>query len=174
MVDSLTWAWATAGSFFDLLPRASQSSCHSSLTQRLKDNWCQWHLFHGYPSWLSALIIKTLWDSTVGRDETADSWSNLLSLSLYLSLVCLCPYVCLCALSLSHSEANYFRVRAGLCGLAALHVWQTASANLHCLRGAPAKHHLALAAVSLRPCAYRVSHHLAMFQVLKWLNWVFC
>lgn len=65
MVDSLTWAWATVGSFFDLQPQASQSSCHSPLTQCLKDNWCQWHSFHGYPSCLSQLIIKTLWDSTV-------------------------------------------------------------------------------------------------------------
>lgn len=30
MVDSLTWPWATVGSFFDLQPWASQSSCHSS------------------------------------------------------------------------------------------------------------------------------------------------
>lgn len=164
MFDSLTWAWATLGSFFDLQPRASQSSCHSSLTRCLKDNWCQWHPFHGYPSCLSELIIKTLWDSTV-------SWAGLglwmfdltccLSLSpFFLPLpltpctcvcvfVCLCTCVCLCGL-FSHSEANYFRGGAHLCGRAAFHVWQAASANLHCLRVAHANHHLALATVWLR------------------------
>lgn len=168
MVDSMTWEWATVGSFFNLQPRAIQSSCHSSLTQCLKYNWCQWHLFHGYPSWLSALIIKTLWDSTVGWAGLG--WFMVHLTCCYLCLVCLCTYMFFCAL-LSHSKANHFRGRACLCGCASLHVWQTASANLHCLRGALAKHHLALATVSLRPCAYWVSHHLAMFQYVELKNW---
>lgn len=101
MFDSLTWAWATLGSFFDLQPGASQSSCHSSLTQCLKDNWCQWHPFHGYPSCLSELIIKTLWDSTV-------CWAGLglwmfdltcclsLSLSLFPPFISHSLYLCVC------------------------------------------------------------------------------
>lgn len=182
MVDSLTWAWATLGSFFDLQPQASQSSCHSPLTQCLKDNWCQWHRFHGYPSCLSQVIIKTLWDSTVHWAGIVDVWSNLLSLSLFFPpiishslhlficvFVCLWTCVCLCGL-FSHSEANYFRGGARLCGRAALHVWQAASANMHCSRVSLANNHLALATMSLRPNTYRVSHQLAILQASKCLN----
>lgn len=102
-IDSRTRAWATLGSFFDLQPRASQSSCHSAHTQCPKDNWCQWHLFQGYPSCLPQLIIKTLWDSTVNWpglglwlfDLTCChslSVSPLISPSLYV-WVCLCVFV---------------------------------------------------------------------------------
>lgn len=114
MVDSLTWAWATLGSFFDLQPQASQSSCHSPLTQCLKDNWCQWHRFHGYPSCLSQVIIKTLWDSTVhwaGLGLWMFDLTCCLSLSFFflpLSLTpCTCLYVCLCVCALVCVYVDY-------------------------------------------------------------------
>ena len=89
-----------------------------------------------------------------------------LSLSCPLSLS---PCVCL-----SHSEANNFRGGDCHCGRAALHYWQKASANLHCLWVAPANHHVALAAMSLGSYASKVSHHLAMFQAEKCFLWISC
>lgn len=73
-----------------------------------------------------------------------------------LLLLSLCTYVCV-RVFLSHSEANYFGGGACYCGCAAVHVGQTASANLHCLWDTLAKHHLVLATVSLGPYAYKVS-----------------
>lgn len=115
-------------------------------------------------SWLSIMTVTPHYKDIMRFHSRlcwvvmADGWSNL---SLYLSLpvfvcvsvfVCLCTCVCSCVL-LSHSEANYIRGGARLCGRAALHVWQAVSANLHCLRVALANHHLAMATVSLRPYA---------------------
>lgn len=74
-----------------------------------------------------------------------------------------------CVRVFSDSQANYFRGRPGLCGCAALHVWQTASATLCCERDAPAKHHLALGAV-LRPHTYKVSHRPARMFALDYLH----
>lgn len=114
---------------------------------------------------------------------TVAVWSNLLSLSLpppYLSFpvrvgvfLCACAFVCFCGL-LSHSEANYFRGGTHLCGRATLHVGQTASADLHCLRVTLANRYLAMATVSLWWRAERVSHRLVMLQSSKCLNLIFC
>lgn len=108
-------------------------------------------------SWLSIMTVASHYKDIM-RFHTELGW-QMVYLTCCLSLfISLSLYVCVCELPF-HSEANHFRGGATLCECADLHVWQAASANLHCLRVAHANHHLALATVSIRPQPYRVSHH---------------
>lgn len=71
MFDSLTWAWATLGSFFDLQPRASQSSCHSSLTLS-KGQLVSMAPF----SWLSIMSVGTHYKDIM-RFHSALGWVGI-------------------------------------------------------------------------------------------------
>lgn len=71
------------------------SSCHSSSTKKcLKDNWCQCHISHGYPSRLSPLIKKTLSNTTTSGVRMVDlTCFSLIFLLVFISFLIVNPTI---------------------------------------------------------------------------------
>lgn len=157
-VDCSTHGWSTdpskakVGSFSDLQPRLANHPAilHLNSVRGLRVSIAPF-------LWLSIMTVTPHYKDIM-RFHTGLCWLGMVDL-ICLFFVSLSPSVgsCVCLLP-CHSETNYFRGRARLCGRAAIHVWQTASTNLHSLWFALAKHHLVLAALSSRRRSERVSH----------------